>query len=159
MKICIIYSTRRGSTRKVVRIMAEAIRDSAEVRVSHVKENPEIKNCDLIIVGAPIYYESPLAEVREFITQHNGLEGKKVAVFILCIADRFGKFGKRYTERRYINTMCKLVKGEIIARKVFDGWILNENEKTLVEAGKWAKRVVEALKHGEVIQGIEHSGG
>ncbi len=158
MKVCIVYESRRGSTEKVARAMLEAVGERAEVRTVRASENPNIEDCDLIIVGAPIYYERPLPEVKEFLLSRNGLEGKTVAVFILCIADRFGKLGKKYTERRYLRMMTEHIRGRIIAIKVFDGWILGENEETIEEAKDWIKRVLDAFESGKEL-GIEHPEG
>ncbi len=155
MRVCIVYESLRGSTGKVAKAMAEAVSERAEVRVVRASENPDVEDCDLVIVGTPIYYERPLPEVREFLLSKNGLEGKPVAVFILCIADRFGKLGKRYTERRYLRMMTENIGGRIIAIKVLNGWILNENQKTVEGARDWIKRVLDAFESGGEL-GIEH---
>ncbi len=158
MKVCIVYESRRGSTEKVAREMAKAVSERAEVRVLRASDNPDVEECDLVIVGTPIYYERPLPEVKEFLLSKKGLEGKPVAVFILCIADRFGKLGKRYTERRYLRMITENIKGRIIAIKVLDGWILDENPKTVAEARNWIKRVLDAFEAGREL-GIEHPEG
>ncbi|ALM75486.1 flavodoxin family protein [Thermococcus barophilus] len=158
MRVCIVYNTKRGSTERVARAMAKAVEGIAEVRVFRVTENPDVESCDLIVIGAPIYYERPLPSVIEFIRSRNGLESKRVAVFILCIADKFGKLGKKYTEARYMRLMTEPIKGEIIAKRVFDGWILKEDPKTIREAENWIKRVLDAFKSGEEL-GIEHPEG
>lgn len=158
MRICIVYDSRRGSTARVAEVIGRALKEEgAEVSVKSVNEDIEVENCDLVIIGAPIYYERPLPGIVKFVEAKNGLEGKKVAVFILCIADRFGRLGKGYTERRYVGLMLRGLKTEPIGVRVFDGWIFGENEKTLKEAGEWAKRLMTALKRGEKL-GIEHPG-
>ncbi|NJE76368.1 flavodoxin family protein [Thermococcus sp. ES12] len=159
MKVCIIYDSERGSTEKVARVMADAIGGRVEVKVLRATENPDIEDCSLVIVGAPIYYERPLPSVKNFILSKDGLKGKNVAVFILCIADKFGRLGKAYTERRYMRLIAEPIKGRIIARKVFDGWILKENPETLREAQEWIKRVLEAYERENVLEEIEHPGG
>lgn len=156
MRICILYDTKRGSTEKVALKIGEALKEKAEIKVERVSNSFRVENCDLIIIGTPIYYERPLPSVINFIRSKNGLEDKKVAIFILCIADKFGEFGKKYTEKRYIRLMANPIKGEIIARKAFDGWILNENPKTLEDAKQWALRVLEAFQSEKIIAGVEH---
>ncbi|NJE85175.1 hypothetical protein E3E23_04945 [Thermococcus sp. CX2] len=156
VRVCIIYDTKRGSTEKVAHWMAEAIRDVAEVKVARVTESPNVDDCDLVVIGAPIYYERPLPSVIEFIRSRNGFDGKGVAVFILCIADKFGKLGKKYTEARYMRLMTEPIKGEIIAKRVFDGWILRENIDLRPLVQDWIKRVLRAFQKGEIIDGIEH---
>ncbi|USG99081.1 flavodoxin domain-containing protein [Thermococcus argininiproducens] len=156
MKICILYDTKRGSTKKVALKIGEALKEKADIKIERVTDKFKVENCDLIIIGAPIYYERPLPSVINFIRSKNGLEGKKVAVFVLCIADKFGEFGKKYTEKRYMRLMTNPIKGKIIAKKVFDGWILNENPKTLEDAKQWALRVLEAFQTGKIIEKVEH---
>ncbi|WP_297437524.1 flavodoxin domain-containing protein [Thermococcus sp.] len=75
-----------------------------------VTENPDVESCDLMVIGAPVYYERPLPGVKEFLLSKNDLEGKAIAVFILCIADKFGKLGKKYTEARYMRLMTEPIK-------------------------------------------------
>lgn len=158
MRVCIVYDTKRGSTERVARAMAKAVGGIAKVGVFGVTENPDVERYDLIVIGAPVYYERPLPEVKEFLLSKNGLEEKAIAVFILCIADKFGKLGKKYTERRYLRMMTEHIRGRIIAVRVFDGWILREDPKTIGEAENWIKRVLDAFKSGEEL-GIEHPEG
>jgi len=88
MRACIVYGTKRGATAKVAKLIGETLRGlGAEVIVKPVQE-ASIEDCDLVVVGTPIYYERPLQEVMRFLDENEGLEGKKVAVFILCIASR-----------------------------------------------------------------------
>jgi menaquinone-dependent protoporphyrinogen oxidase len=158
MKVCIVYDSRRGSTEKVARAMERALRERGfEARAWSAGQNPDVDDCDLVVIGAPIYYERPLPGIRRFIASKNGLKGKRVAVFILCIADRFGKLGRRYTERRYLRMMTEPIEGRIIAARVFDGWIMGENKGTIEEARDWIMRVVKAFEDGREL-GIEHPG-
>ncbi|AJC71719.1 hypothetical protein X802_05720 [Thermococcus guaymasensis DSM 11113] len=147
MKACVIYATRRGSTKRVAEVIAEELkRMNVEVRLMDVNENPPVEDCDLLILGAPVYYERPLPEIRRFIEFHNGLRGKKVALFILCIAEKFGNAGRCYTERRYLRLMVEPIAGEVVAQKVFEGWIFKENPKTIEEARDWARRLFRLLR-------------
>ena len=146
VKVCIVYGTRRGSTEAVARAMAEAIKGLAEVEVFSVAENPALDDCDLVVIGAPIYYERPVPEVMEFIRSKNGLKGKDVALFILSIAEKFGKLGKAYTERRYMILMKRPVKGRIVATKAFEGWLFETNAETLRNAQKWIREVVSTYR-------------
>ena len=150
MRVCIVYDSRRGSTERVARAMENALRERGfDARVWSVKENPDVDDCDLIILGAPIYYERPLTEIRRFVESKNGFKGKRIAVFILCIAQKFGRLGKEYTERRYLRMMSDPIKGKIIAARAFEGWLFGENNITIVEAQTWAVKVAEAGTKGE----------
>ncbi|WP_157065458.1 hypothetical protein [Thermococcus celericrescens] len=54
--------------------------------------------------------------------------------------------------------MTENIRGRIIAIKVLNGWILDENPKTVAEARGWIKRVLDAFESGREL-GIEHSEG
>ncbi|RLF75959.1 hypothetical protein DRN39_06475 [Thermococci archaeon] len=150
MKVCIVYDSRRGSTERVARAMENALRERGfDARAWSVKENPDVDDCDLIILGAPIYYERPLTGIRRFVESKNGFKGKRIAVFILCIAQKFGRLGKEYTERRYLRMMSDPIKGKIIAARAFEGWLFGENNITIAEARTWAVKVAEAGTKGE----------
>jgi menaquinone-dependent protoporphyrinogen oxidase len=141
MKACIVYGTKRGATAKVAKLIGETLQAlGVDVVVRTVKE-ASIEDCDLVVVGTPIYYERPLQEVMRFLDENEGLEGKKVAVFILCIASRFGKLGRAYTERQYVRKVLEHLRTEPVSVKVFEGWILSEKKDTLREARRWAKEL------------------
>ncbi|WP_461866052.1 flavodoxin family protein [Thermococcus sp.] len=143
MKVCIVYGSKRGSTERVARAIENALRERGfETHTWNVEQNPNLDGCDLIMMGAPIYYERPLSEVLRFIKEKKGLAGKRVVVFILAMAQKFGKLGKEYTKKRYLRLMMEPIKGRIIAAKVFDGWVFRENEATIAEARSWAVEVV-----------------
>ena len=156
MKICIIYGTKRGSTEKMAKSMAGVISEKHEVCVKDAADMPDTSECELIVLGAPIYYEKPLPSVREFL-KNNDLGGKKVALFIMCLADIFGKKGIEYTENRYVKSVSQGIKGDIIAIKVFKGWMLKEDRKTIENGKEWIKRVLAVVEKGGKIPGIEHS--
>lgn len=127
-----------------------------EVFVEDAKNMPDVSPCDLVVLGSPIYYEKALPSVRKFV-EKNDLSGKKVALFIMCLADKFGKIGVKYTENRYVKLASEGIKGDIIAIRVFRGWILKEDKKTIEEGKEWIKRVSTAMEKGEKIPVIEHS--
>ena len=158
MRACIIYATRRGSTRRVAEVIAEELEKmNVEVKLMDVNKNPRVEDCDILILGAPVYYEKPLPEIRRFVELHNGLRGKRVALFLLCIAEKFGNAGRRYTEGRYIRLMVESIAGEIVAQKVFEGWVFKESPKTIEEAKDWARRLFRAAVERKGL-GLEHSG-
>ena len=148
MRTCIVYGTKRGATAKVAKLIGETLQAlGVDVVVRTVKE-ASIEDCDLVVVGTPIYYERPLQEVMRFLDENEGLEGKKVAVFILCIASRFGKLGRVYTKRQYVRKVLEHLRTEPVSVKVFEGWILSEREETLKEARRWAELLQAKLSKG-----------
>ncbi|MFA4646223.1 flavodoxin domain-containing protein [Pyrococcus kukulkanii] len=135
----IVVSTRRGSTKRIAEAIAEGLGD---IVVDLRKEWPEELE-DFIVLGTPIYYEKPLPEVLEFIRRNDGLKGKVVAVFVVCMADIFGVLGKRYAEFRYLNLVKRGIKGDIIDERIFRGWIRKENSRTIKEAYSWGRELAE----------------
>ncbi len=146
MKICIVYGSRRGSTEKVAEIIGEILRRKRfDVCTWRVDQCLDMSRCNIVIIGTPIYYERPLPEVVNFLREWDGLKEKKVAIFILSMAQKFGKLGKRYTEEKYLHTITKMIKGDVIATEVFDGWILGENRNTIAKAMEWGTRIAGIL--------------
>ena len=139
----IIYSTRRGSTELIAREIARGLGGAELVNLS--KGRPKSLG-DFVVVGSPIYYERPLPEVTDFIRSTRGLERRVVAVFIVCIADVFGFLGRRVAERIYLNSLKKLIKGEVISEKIFRGWLRDMNKNTLKEAYEWGTELAEVFR-------------
>jgi len=67
MAICIIYDTRRGSTAKIVEWIVEALRHSGCGAITSRVNQALPTDCDLVMIGAPIYYERPLGSVLRFL--------------------------------------------------------------------------------------------
>ncbi|ADT84303.1 flavodoxin domain-containing protein [Thermococcus barophilus] len=147
MKVCIVYDTKRGSTGIIASWMGEAIKDVCDVRVMHIGEVNTLKDCDLIVIGSPIYYERPLKSVLEFLEQHQDeLRNKKVAVFVVCIAEIFGHAGKAYAEKRYVGALIKRVPGKVIETAVIKGWIRKPNFSQKVVVQNWIKELLKNLE-------------
>ncbi|AFK21613.1 flavodoxin domain-containing protein [Pyrococcus sp. ST04] len=134
----IIYSTRRGSTEKIAIAIA---RGMGEENIVNLKRKLPEELDDFIVIGSPIYYERPLPEVLRFIEENNGLKDKVVAVFIVCMADIFGVVGRRYAERKYLGLLKEKIKGDVIDEKIFRGWLINENKKTIIDAQRWGEEL------------------
>ncbi|MFA4701401.1 flavodoxin family protein [Pyrococcus kukulkanii] len=153
----IVYSTRRGSTKKIAEAIAEGLGDEA----FNLREEWPEELEDFIVLGTPIYYERPLPEVLEFIRRNDGLEGKVIAVFVVCMADLFGVLGKRYAEFRYLNLVKREIKGDVIDERIFRGWIRKENSRTIKEAYSWGLELAEIFggKHLMPTLHVEDSQG
>ncbi len=132
----------------MAKLMGEVASGKHDVLIADAKDMPDISSCDLVIVGTPIYYEKPLPCIREFIDK-NEMEGKKVALFLMSIADKFGKKSVKYTENRYAGLTKDGIKGDVIAIRVFHGWMLKEDKKTMEEGKEWMKRVLDAFENGK----------
>lgn len=144
MKILITYDTKRGSTETIAGWMKEALEGKAEATVCRATENPSVEDFDLIIAGSPIYYERPLKSVVEFLKNNReSLKDKKVAIFVVCIAQLFGKPGKTYAEKNYLKSLTKLSPQEPISTLTVKGWL---KKPALSQKPKIQKWILSLLK-------------
>lgn len=139
VKVCIIYDTKRGSTRQIVEWMANALKDY-DVKVFHISEVSSLNYCDLIILGAPVYYEKPLESFLKFLEDHSSwFEGKLVAVFIVCTVPRFLLV---YARKHYLKPVLERVKGKVIDTLIVRGWFTKPPKGVKEEVEEWAKKVI-----------------
>lgn len=109
-----------------------------------VQEITTLEDCELVIVGAPIYYERPMKSVLEFLEKHsNELEKKKVAIFIVCFAVAFGSLVRWHIQNHYIKPLREKIRGEIVDTLVLRGGIGNMPEKEIEKARRWAFRLLD----------------
>lgn len=144
MKVCIVYDSRHGTTEKVARAIKEAIERYASVEAYKVHEITTLEDCELVIVGAPIYYERPLRSVLEFLEEHSDeLKGKKVAIFVVCFAVAFGSLVGWHIQNHYIKPLKERIHGEIVDTLVLRGGIGNIGEKEIEKAKRWALKLLD----------------
>jgi len=77
MKPLVLYYSKTGNTKKIAESMANELK--AELRT--VENAGDISRFDLICLGTPVYALAPAPEVKSFLEDVPGLEGKKVAAF------------------------------------------------------------------------------
>lgn len=84
MKTLIIYSSKHGSTQKVVSYLQEHLScDTINILTTPV---PSIVDYDLIILGGSIYYGSIHSKLTQYIeSELDLLLTKKIALFLLCM--------------------------------------------------------------------------
>jgi flavodoxin len=87
---------------------------------------------DLIILGAPVWADSPAPPVKTFISQTN-ITGKKIALFV-CHAGGKGASQKKLK--------ALLAGNEIVAEADFKDPAKNSCEETKREIVEWAKGIV-----------------
>jgi len=91
MKTLVIYDSLHGNTKKIAQAIGDAL--AGETKVLHAGEaNPaDLKNHDLVFVGAPTHGGRPSPPMKEFLDKipANGLEGVKVAAFDTRIPKRW----------------------------------------------------------------------
>ncbi len=85
MKNCILFTTKHGSTEKAALLLKEKLK--AETNIINLKntKNPDISECDTILLGASIYMGKIQKQMRKFIQEHmNELLEKNIALFIMA---------------------------------------------------------------------------
>ncbi|USS40150.1 flavodoxin domain-containing protein [Thermococcus aggregans] len=144
MKVCIVYDSKHGTTEKVAEAIREAIEKYASVEVKRASNVETLKDCELIIIGTPIYYERPLKSVLEFLEKHSAeLEDKKTAVFIVCFAVAFGSLVRWHIQNHYIKPLVEKIPGEIIGTLVLKGGIGSVSEGEIEKAKRWAIKLLD----------------
>ncbi|AIF70269.1 hypothetical protein PAP_09465 [Palaeococcus pacificus DY20341] len=144
-RICIVYDTKRGSTEMIVKWMEEAIKGKAEVKVMRVSEVDSLRGCNLVVIGSPIYYERPLKSVLKFLEEHRDeLRDKKVAVFVVCLAELFGHFTKGYIEKYYLGPILKKVPAKVVKAGIMRGWLAKPDFNQKENIQKWINDVLSA---------------
>ena len=95
------------------------------------------------IIGSPIYWERPLKSVISFLDNHKlELRDKKIAIFIVCIAQMFGKPTERYIKIHYLRPLEKKVSNLIIESGIFKGWLKNPNFNEREKVKNWVRRLI-----------------
>ncbi|MCD6457368.1 MAG: hypothetical protein J7K82_00830 [Thermoproteales archaeon] len=150
MHVCIVYDTKqeKGATKQIVEWMMEELKTISDIRVD-VKRPWEVENFDydLFVVGSPIYWEKPMKSIVNFLSfNRDNLKNRKVAVFILCLAEAFGKYTKGYIEAQYLKPLEKEVLNSLIESGVFRGWLRNPDYRQKQICSKWIRKVIEKAK-------------
>ena len=145
MHVCIVYDTkrRRGATVHIVNWMREGL-EAIGLKVA-VKRPREIENFDydLFIVGSPIYWEKPMKSIVDFLSSNKEvLANKKVAVFIVCLAEFFWEYLRSYIRRRYLKPLEKEIKSSLVGSGVFRGWMRKPDYNQKEKCVKWIREII-----------------
>ena len=106
VKVCIVYDTRYGNTRRVAEAILEGVEEIGEVEAVLVRpeqtEPAEMLECDVILIGSPNHYGGPTREIKEFIDGLGkvGLEGRHGAVFDTYLGAGFYEKAVKGMEKR-----------------------------------------------------------
>jgi len=85
MKTAIIYATKHGTTEKVAHLIAEKLKENAEVELFSLKKNtnPDINGFETVILGAPIYAGQASNKMKTFCKANEAvLLQKRVGLFV-----------------------------------------------------------------------------
>ena len=81
MNIALVYFSRGGNTRKIAEAMAEELEVTA---VDVMKEQPDVSDVDLLVVGSGTYGSKPGKEMVAYLENIKPVTGKKAACFSSC---------------------------------------------------------------------------
>lgn len=80
MKICVVYFSRTGNTKRLAQAIADTVK--APIFVMAETQPASIQDCDLLIIGTPVEGASPAKEASAFIESMPKVESKKAIVFV-----------------------------------------------------------------------------
>ncbi len=85
MKIAIVYATVGGTTKECASLLAKELKNQ-EVELFEIGKNePNIEEFDVVVVGFPIMMGKAEKSARKYIKKHESeLEGIKAAYYICC---------------------------------------------------------------------------
>jgi flavodoxin len=81
MKIAVVYFSRGGNTRKIAEVIAEELEVTA---VDVKKEQPDVSEVDLLVVGSGTYGSKPGKELVTYLENLKPVAGIKAACFSSC---------------------------------------------------------------------------
>ena len=85
MKNLIVYSTRKGTSEKLAKMLAEKL--PGETVLANIKENPSLKGYDNVILGGAVLAGEIKSGMRKFAeSQLYELRNCKVALFCSCLS-------------------------------------------------------------------------
>ncbi|HDJ89595.1 MAG TPA: hypothetical protein ENG40_02760 [Thermoprotei archaeon] len=146
MNICIIYDTRRekGATKHIVKWLSEELfRMGGNVDIVKPGEIDSF-DYDLFIIGSPIYWEKPLKNILDFLSNNaDNLRNKRVALFIVCLTNIFGKLGEKYVKNVYLKPLLEKCSGKVIEYHIFRGWMWKPDYSIKEDCIKWVKKLVD----------------
>ena len=71
MHVQIVYGTRRGGTAGLAHMIATAFeREGWHVTIADVANSPGITDCDVLVVGGPLYLNRWPSDLREWVRHH-----------------------------------------------------------------------------------------
>lgn len=149
MKTCVVYDSVHGNTEKIARVIGDAFAGGARVlRVGEL--NPtEIRELDLLIVGAPTHGGRASESARAWLDgiPENALQGVRVAAFDTRLTTKLLQlFG--YAAPRIAASLAN--KGGTLIGSPGGFFVtggkgpLKEGE--LERAAAWAKEIIESTK-------------
>ena len=110
MNTVIIYSTRKGSTEKIVQKMKSICPGPVDLVDPRSSKECDPAQYDCIIIGGPVHVSNPDKKIRDFCIQYQEiLTGKKLGLFITALAeDKIDESFQKYFGQKLIDSaVCK----------------------------------------------------
>ena len=122
-RILVTYATRAGSTAGVAEAIAQVLKKRGFlVTVKPIKENPEVKGYQAIIIGSAIRRGKWLPEAMKFLVANQlALRRVRVALFTVHILNRGDDAQSRLNREAYLDALRFLVQP--VAHVFFPGKI------------------------------------
>lgn len=118
MNAQIIYYSKYGSTKEIARSIQKKLgaEQTCDVRdLSHI-------SADLLIIGSPIYTETPHKEILRLLKDNDRLKDKAVALFVVCLARELVKTPKRDVGGPvYLRQLEEALGRQPVATQIFGG--------------------------------------
>lgn len=92
MNILIVYDTKYGATKQIAHLISAGIGEQF-CEIKHVNDvNLSTHNCDLILIGSPVYRFRVLPTIERFIEDNKKiLQMKYLSFFIVCLIVQSGE--------------------------------------------------------------------
>jgi menaquinone-dependent protoporphyrinogen IX oxidase len=135
-KCAVLFSTWCGSSRDAAVWISEGMGGIADV--FDVRESPDLKGCDHIVLGGSIRSAVTRKELQDYITKNKGvLKGKVRALFAVC-GNGEKPVGPAQKTAYIDNHLAKMLEVGDLPSKVFNGRITKslidpENRKRMEE--------------------------
>jgi len=139
MRIALVYFSRGGNTRKVAEAMAEELGVSA---VDVKKEQPDVSDVDLLVVGSGTYGSRPGREMVAYLRSLKPVSGKKAACFSSCASGQasgtFETMKDLLSSKGYSNVDCFTCLGKWLMGFSRRG---HPSEEELAHAREFARKL------------------
>ena len=87
MRVLIVYTSRYGSTKEMVELLASQIHGTVEKVDLRRARAPKLEGYQVVIIGAPVFARKIPVLIKRFCQiRHTELSSRKVGLFLSCIA-------------------------------------------------------------------------
>jgi flavodoxin len=139
MKIAVVYFSRGGNTRKIAEVMAEEL-DVTAVDVK--KQQPDVSDVDLLVVGSGTYGSKPGEELVEYLENLKPVADKKAACFSTCASGDASRtlqvIKDILTQKGYSTVDCFTCLGKFLMGLSRRG---HPSDEELTQAREFAKKI------------------